>query len=192
MKSRRQQSTCSGPGSVCGAALLLFFFQTAAFALQPGDTLPPFTVKAENSSLSSRDIAGRVAIITCETKGTAEVNRPFKRAVLQRWRQADGTAPAIVPVINCFSFFGFARSICANRVAAAAKKEKLIIYTDSDGAMFRDFKVADDQSTIIILDKKGLVRFAHAGRLDDAGVQAAVQLIEGLLQEKAQPAGLNR
>jgi hypothetical protein len=111
------------------------------------------------------------------------VNRPFKRAVLQRWRQSDSSSPAIVPVINCFSFFGFARSICANRVAAAAKKENLIIYTDSDGRMFNDFKITDDQSNILILDKKGLVRFAHAGRLDDAGVQAAVQLIERLVRE---------
>jgi predicted transcriptional regulator len=183
MNSRYKQYQHAGPGSVCAAALFLFLSQTAAFALQPADTMPPFTVQAENSSFSSRDIAGRVAVISYETKGTAEVNRPFKRAVLQRWRQSDSASPAIVPVINCFSFFGFARSICANRVAAASKKENLVIYTDSDGAMFRDFKMADDQSNIIIFDKKGLVRFAHAGRLDDAGVQAAVKLIERLLIE---------
>ncbi|MBN2107347.1 MAG: hypothetical protein JW832_07960 [Deltaproteobacteria bacterium] len=183
MNSRYRQYHYAGPGSVCAAALFLFVSQTAAFALQPGDTLPPFTVQAEKSSLSSKDIAGRVAVISYETKGTAEVNRPFKRAVLQRWRQSDSSGPAIVPVINCFSFFGFARSICANRVAAAAKKENLIIYTDSDGRMFNDFKITDDQSNIIILDKKAVVRFVHAGRLDDAGVQAAVQLIERLVRE---------
>ncbi len=183
MNSRHQQYHYAGTGIVCAAALFLFLAHTAAFALQPGDKMPPFTVQAEKSTLSSRDIEGRVAIITYETKGTAEVNRPFKQAVLRRWRQADSSGPAIVPVINCFSFFGFARSICANRVAAVSKKENLIIYTDSDGAMFRDFKMTDDQSTIAIVDKKGLVRFAHAGRLDDAGVQAAVQLVELLLQE---------
>jgi hypothetical protein len=183
MNSRYQQLQHAGPGITGAAALFFFLSQTAAFALQPGDTLPPFTVQAEKSSLSSKDIAGRVAVISYETKGTAEVNRPFKRAVLQRWRQSDSSSPAIVPVINCFSFFGFARSICANRVAAAAKKENLIIYTDSDGRMFNDFKITDDQSNIIILDKKAVVRFAHAGRLDDAGVQAAVKLIERLLRE---------
>ncbi len=183
MISRHNQNQHAGPGIVCAAALLLFLSQTVAFALQPGDKMPPFTVQAENSSISSSDIAGRAAIITYETKSTAEVNRPFKNAVLQRWRQADSSAPAIVPVINCFSFFGFARSICANRVAAVSKKENLIIYTDSDGAMFRDFKITDDQSTIVIIDKKGFVRFAHAGKLDDAGVQAVVQLVERLLRE---------
>ncbi len=183
MNSRHQQYQYAGSGIVCAAALFFFLLQTAAFALQSGDKMPAFTVHAEKSSISSRDIAGRVAIITYETKGTAEVNRPFKHAVLQRWRQADSTAPVIVPVINCFSFFGFARSICANRVAAVSKKENLIIYTDSDGVMFRDFKMTDDQSNIAIVDKKGLVRFTHAGRLDDAGVQAVVQLVERLLSE---------
>ena len=183
MTSRYQQYHHAGQGIVYAAALFLFLSQTAAFALQPGDTMPPFTAQAEKSFISSSDIAGRVAIITYETKGTAEVNRPFKQAVLQRWRQADSSSPAIVPVINCFSFFGFARSICANRVAAVSKKESLIIYTDSDGAMFRDFKMTDDQSNIVIVDKKGIVRFAHAGRLDDAGIQAVVQLIERLLLE---------
>ena len=183
MSTGRTKQQPAGPGIVCASALLLFVSHTAAFALQPGDKMPAFIVRAEKSCISSRDIAGRVAIMTCETKGTAEVNRPFKQAVRQRWRQTGSTAPAIVPVINCCSFFGFARSICANRVAAAAKKEDLIIYTDSDGAMFRDFGVADDQSTIVIVDKKGVVRFAHAGGLDDAGVQAAVQLVEGLLRE---------
>jgi hypothetical protein len=173
----------AGTGIVCAAPLLLFLACTAAFALQPGDTMPAFTVQAEKISLSSRDIAGRVAIITYETKGTAEVNRPFKKAVLQRWRQADSAGPAIVPVINCFSFFGFARSICANRVAAVSKKENLTIYTDGDGVMFRDFKMTDDQSNIVILDKKGLVRFAHAGPLDDAGVQGTVRLVDVLLHE---------
>ena len=183
MNSRYQQYQHAGPGIVCAAALFLFLSQIAAFALQPGDKMPLFTVQAEISSISSRDIAGRVAIFTYETKGTAEVNRPFKQAVLQRWRQADSSSPAIVPVINCFSFFGFARSICANRVAAVSKKENLIIYTDNDGAMFRDFKMTDDQSNIIIVDKKGFVLFTHAGRLDDAGVQAAVQLVEQVLRE---------
>ena len=168
---------------VLAAALFLFLSQTAAFALQPGDKMPAFTVEAEKSRLSSRDIAGRVAIISYETKGTAELNRPFKQAVLARWRQGDSAAPAIVPVINCFSFLGFVRSICANRVAAAAKKENLIIYTDCDGAMFRDFGLAEDQSIIIIVDKKGLVRFVHAGRLDDSGVQQCIQLVEKLLKE---------
>jgi hypothetical protein len=183
MNSRHHQYQHAGPGIVCAAALLLFLSQTVVFALQPGDKMPPFTVQAEKSSISSSDIAGRAAIITYETKGTAEVNRPFKKAVLQRWRQADRSSPAIVPVINCFSFFGFARSICANRVAAVSKKENLIIYTDSDGAMFRDFGIVDDQSTICITDKKGIVRFLHAGRLDDAGIQAVVQLVERLLRE---------
>jgi len=183
MNSRPQPHQHAGPGILCAAALLFILSHTSAFALQPGDKLPPFTVQAEKRSISTRDIAGRVAIITYETKSTAEVNRPFKQAVLQRWRQADSTAPAIVPVINCFSFFGFARSICANRVAAVSKKENLIIYTDSDGAMFRDCKITDDQSNIIILDKKGLVRFIHAGRLEDADVQAAVRLVERLLQD---------
>ena len=173
----------AGSGIMLAAALFLFLSQTAAFALQPGDKMPAFTVEAEKSRLSSRDIAGRVAIISYETKGTAELNRPFKQAVLARWRQGDSAAPAIVPVINCFSFLGFVRSICANRVAAAAKKENLIIYTDSDGAMFRDFGLADDQSTIIIVDKKGMVRFLHAGALDDAVVQQCVQHVSRLLQE---------
>ena len=183
MNSRQQHHQYAGPDIVCATALFVFLSLPAAFALQPGDKMPAFTVQAENSSISSENIAGRAAIITYETKGTAEVNRRFKQAVLQRWRQADSTAPAIVPVINCFSFFGFARSICANRVAAVSKKENLIIYTDSDGAMFRDCKITDDQSNIIILDKKGLVRFIHAGRLEDADVQAAVRLVERLLQD---------
>jgi hypothetical protein len=170
-------------GIARAAALLLFVSHTAAFALQPGDKMPAFAVEAENSRLSSRDIAGRVAIITYETKGTAEVNRPFKKAVLARWRQGDSAGPAIVPVINCFSFFGIVRSICANRVSAAAKKEGLMIYTDGEGAMFKDFKMADDQSNTVIVDKTGVVRFAHAGPLDDAAVQGCIRLVEELLHK---------
>jgi hypothetical protein len=183
MSSGQRYCLLAGPAGICAAALLLFWAPAPAFALQPGDNMPAFTVQAEKGGISSRDIAGRVAIIACETRGTVEVNRPFKRALLARWRQADRAAPAIVPVINCFSFLGFARSVCANRVAAASKRENLVIYTDTDGAMFRDFGVADDQSTIIIVDKKSVVRFVHAGSLDDAGVQAALRLLDRLLRE---------
>ena len=181
----RGYSCCrrAGSGIARAAALLLFVSHTAAFALQPGDKMPAFAVEAETSRLSNRDIAGRVAIITYETKGTVEVNRPLKKAVLARWRQTGGAGPAIVPVISCFSFFGIVRSICANRVAAAAKKEGLIIYTDSDGAMFRDYKMADDQSNTVIADKKGIVRFAYSGPLDDAAVQGCIRLVEELLHK---------
>lgn len=183
MNTRQKKQQVTGPGMKCAAALFLLLLPAAAFALEPGDRLPAFSVPAENSRISSQDIAGRVAIITCEAKGTAELNRPFKKAVQERWRQSPDADPAIVPVINCFGFFGLAASICASRVAAAAKKEKLVLYTDNSGDMFRDFGAAGDQSTIIIADKKGIVRFVHAGRLDPDGVKQAVQLIEGLLKK---------
>lgn len=172
----------AGPGALCAAVMLLFALSGDAGAIEAGDMLPPFTVQAEKGSLSRSDIAGRVAIITYETKNTVEVNRPFKKAVLSRWRQGDAAAPAIVPVVNCSSFFGFVRSICAGRVAEASKKEKLTIYVDTDGAMLRDFAMDDDRSTIVIADKKGVARLVHEGRLDAAGIEAAVRLIEQLVR----------
>lgn len=179
----------AAPVALCAAAFCFFVFPGGAVAIKAGDVLPPFTVQAEKRCLSRSDIDGRVAIITYETKNTVEVNRPFKKAVLARWRQGDAAAPAIVPVVNCSSFFGFVRSFCADRVAAAAKKEKLTIYVDTDGAMLRDFALAGDRSTIIIADAKGVVRLVHAGRLDAAGVVAAARLVERLLLRQAREPG---
>ena len=176
-------SHSEGLRALCAAALIVLLAHCPALALQPGDPAPPFAVRSERGGFSSRDIAGRVAVITCEARGTVEDNRPFKREVLARWRQGDSAGPAIVPVINCFSFIGLVQSICKNRVAAAAGKENLAIYTDDDGAMFRDFGIDIDASTIVIVDRRGITRYVHAGRLDAAGVRGAVQLIERLLKE---------
>jgi hypothetical protein len=181
MNRAKKSCTIKAIASLC---LPLLACACPALAMQPGESAPAFTLRFPQGTLSSRAIAGRVAVITAETKDTAEVNRMFKTTMLQRWPQKDGSGqPAIVPVVACFSFPEIFRQGCESAVARAAEKEGLTIYTDSEGAMFRSFGFSESQSTICILDKKGVVRFWHAGKLDDPGVQKAVQLIEALLRE---------
>ena len=71
----------------CAAAVALLFcavLPMPAVALEIGQPAPAFEVSYDGSDvLRSADLAGSVIIITCESRKTVDLNKPFKDALLR-------------------------------------------------------------------------------------------------------------
>ncbi len=147
-----------------------------------GDPAPPFTVFAgKEKRLHSRDLFGRVIVITYETRETFEFNQEFKNAVLTFCSQNPAAAPvAVVPVANCAKYVWPIRRYCIARIQEYARKKAMNLYDDRTGEMFENYGMQDDASNILIVDKSGIIRYRRAGRLDGPEIDAAIELLHVL------------
>jgi predicted transcriptional regulator len=158
-----------------------------AAGLQAGQRAPAFEVCYESSRvLRSSDLAGSVIIITCESRETREINNPFKDALLQAFPAEARRRHkiAIVPVVSCFEYPWPIKGICARRVQDSARALGLQLYVDISGKMFQDYGADSDTSTVIIIDREGVVRYVMRGKIPGEQVGSVVELVRRLAENR--------
>ncbi len=158
----------------------------SASAIQPGATVPSFRVYRGKQPVTCPEmLAGKVLVITYETRDVVETNRLFKSRVTAFCTSQENASGAVIPlpVINCSGFFGIVKNYCASKVDENSKKENLLLYADMDGIMFRDFGMIDDASNVFIIDKQGIIRYRNAGRIGREEAGRIIELIKNLAVE---------
>ena len=156
-----------------------------AEALEVGQRAPSFEVSYDDSKvLRTSDLAGSVMIITCESRETRELNQPFKDALLKAFPPDERLRLniALVPVIDCFAYPWPIKGFCVRGVQDNASTLNLQLYVDMSGKMFQDYGAASSTSTVIIVDREGVVRYVMAGKIPDAEVPSVVELVRSLAQ----------
>jgi len=158
-----------------------------AEALEAGQPAPSFEVSYDDSKvLRSADLAGSVIVITCESRKTKEINQLFKDALLKAFPADERLRRniALVPVIDCFAYPWPVKGFCVRGVQDNASTLNLQLYVDMSGKMFQDYGAESDTSTVIIIDRKGFVRYVMPGKIPDGNVGSVVELVRGLAQPR--------
>lgn len=169
---------CIVPVLLCCVALPSF-----AAAIETGQPAPAFEVSYNGSKvLRSADLAGSIIVITCESRETKELNQPFKDALLKAFPEDERLRRniALVPVIDCFAYPWPIKGFCVRGVQDNAKKLNVQLYVDMSGRMFRDYGASSHTSTVIIIDRTGVVRYVMAGKIPEADVGSVVDLVRTL------------
>jgi len=170
--------------SVAVVALLICgVLSGQAEALEVGQAAPSFEVSYDDSKvLRSADLSDSVIVTTCESRETKELNKPFKDALLQTFPPDERLRLkiALVPVINCFAYPWPIKGFCKRGVQDSAQTLKLQLYVDETGDMFTAYGASKDTSTVIIIDRSGIVRYAHSGRISDEDIAGLIELIRVL------------
>ena len=154
-----------------------------AETIKAGQPAPAFEVSYDDSKvLRSADLAGSIIIITCESRETKELNKPFKDALLQTFTADERLRRkiALVPVINCFAYPWPIKGFCVRGVQDNVSKLKLQLYVDMSGKMFADYGAESDTSTVVIIDRNATVRYAQSGRIPDGDIAGLMELISTL------------
>jgi alkyl hydroperoxide reductase subunit AhpC len=167
---------------------LALIFSISSFAADSivGSMAPSFEVKSgDNRKLSLDDIKGKVTVLFYETKDIKEKNRKLKNELNKFYdSQPQGVKENTVrlAVVNCKSviFTGAWKSTLREN----SKKEGITIYGDWNGKMGKDYNVKDNESNVILIDKKGIIRYYHAGLVDDKGIVEIKNLLSSLGGEK--------
>jgi predicted transcriptional regulator len=154
-----------------------------------GKKLPPFTVETgDGKSLASKGLAGRVAVITYETRTVVEVNRPSKIAlgeVLAK-RFVPGSWQ-LVAIVDASSANFFTRRVWRRKLVENSKKERIDIYGDWDGKTASSLGVKRGASNLVIVDAAGAIRYFAHGRFDAAEIRRQRALLESLAPKPRKP-----
>ena len=148
-----------------------------------GKPAPSFKIKSgDNQELSFSDVSGKTVVLFYETKAAKEKNRKLKDELNKFYdSQPEAIKKNVVrlAVINCQGviFSGAWESALKEN----SKKEGIIIYGDWTGDMARDYKVKAKDSNVIIIDKKGVIRYYYSGQIEDKDITAIKSLLNTLL-----------
>jgi len=156
--------------------------------LEIGTNAPFFKVKSgDGKELTLDMIKGKVILIFYETKNIVEKNRKLKDELKKFYdEQSDNIKQltVILPVINCSSAFWPFTGIWKSKLRESSKKEEIMIYGDWDGKMFSDYKMKDNESNIVIIDKKGAIRFFVSGKVEEEKIIKIKDVLKELGSEK--------
>ena len=171
--------------SVLIAAVLLVssLAPTGAQAiLGTSEPAPSFSlVSGDNKKLTLDMLKGKVVVLFYATRDTVQVNDE-----LQHYLDDLYTAqPANIQnqifrllVVNAME----ATSLTAwkEKIMETSAKLKITIYGDWTGGMFAAYRMRDNDSNFVIIDKRGIVRFAASGRIPSSRFEAIKKLLLGL------------
>jgi len=158
--------------------MLSCIFMVALFAvenLKIGIKAPNFkVVSGDDKELNSKMTNGKVVVIFYETKDLIEKNRKLKTELNNFYeKQSDSVKNSIVklPVIDCSGAFRPFIGIWKSSLIDNSKIEGMTIYGDWDSSMLSDYKMKKDECNVVILDKKGVIRYFAFGTIDDKGIK---------------------
>lgn len=174
---------------IAAVALCVLFLSSLclAYGLKIGATAPFFKVSSgDGQGLTLEGIKGKAAGIFYETTDVVDQNKELKGA-LSRYYDAQPEAlrklMVRLPVINCSGVFFPLRGIWRSEFRKHSRIEGITIYGDWSGAMFSDYNVEPAQSNVFLVDKKGIIRYYSAGKIEGKEIDKVVSLFKKLVEE---------
>ena len=168
------------------AIFLVISFTDVSFAesLKIGTVAPDFKVKSGNDKILTLDmVRGKVIVIFYETKDVVKKNRKLKDELNKFYDEQPDTKKELIvklPIINCSGAFWPFTEVWKSKLRKNSKKEGITIYGDWDDKMFSDYKMKDDESNVLIIDEKSVIRYLKVGKIEDKEINIIIELLKEL------------
>jgi predicted transcriptional regulator len=163
--------------------------QAAASPLLIGREAPPFHVESgDGKVLQSKMLRGKVVVLFYESKDVLAKSRPLKKILndyYQEQKKEDQQMILRVPIINCNDAAWPIKGIWKSSLVANSKRVGMTVYGDWDGKMGIAYGMKGDDTNLLILDKRGIIRYFKSGVVTSNGETAAIltKLLKGLVAE---------
>jgi peroxiredoxin len=150
--------------------------------LGTGEPAPSFSlVSGNNKKLTLDMVRGKVVVLFYTTRDTVHVNDDLQHyldALYAAQPQNIQNQVFRLLVVNAME----ASSLTAwkEKLMETSAKLKITIYGDWTGGMFAAYRMRDNDSNFVIIDKRGIVRFAASGRIDNSRFEAIKKLLTEL------------
>ncbi len=168
--------------SILIAAVLLVWslMPTGAQAiLGTGEPAPSFSLESGNNKKLTLDmLRGKVVVLFYATRDTVHVNDALQHyldALYDAQPQNIQSQIFRLLVVNAME----ATSLTAwkGKLIETSEKLNITIYGDWTGAMYAAYRMRDNDSNFVIIDKRGIVRYAASGRIASSRFEAIKQLL---------------
>jgi alkyl hydroperoxide reductase subunit AhpC len=175
--------------SVLSVAVLLIcsLAPTGAQAiLSPGEPAPSFSVvSGDNQKVSLDTLKGKVVVLFYATRDTVEVNDALSRYLDTLYAaQPQNIQNQIFRLLVVNAMEATAITTWKEKLSETSAKLKVTIYGDWTGSMFAGYRMRDNDSNFVIIDKKGIVRFAASGKIPNSRFEAIKKLLLELVAGK--------
>lgn len=152
----------------------------------PGKPAPPFVVESgDNQKLTREMILGKVVVLFYESRQVIDKNDELKNELKCLYRaQPDSVKQEIfrLVVIDCSEASRPTRPIWKTKLSEHSQRQGFTIYGDWDRKMLADYGLQHNDSNFLIIDKRGLIRYSTAGKVDNGQIQTIKALLFSLVQ----------
>ncbi len=165
---------------IAAALLVWVLAPTGAQAiLGTGEPAPPFSlVSGNNKKLSLDMLKGKVVALFYATRDTVEVNNELQHYLDTLYAaQPQNIQNQIFRLLVVNAMEATAVTTWKEKLNETSAKLKVTIYGDWTGGMFAAYRMRDNDSNFVIIDKKGVVRFAASGKIAASRFEAIKKLL---------------
>ena len=165
---------------IAAALLVWVLAPTGAQAiLGTGEPAPSFSlVSGNNKKLSLDMLKGKVVALFYATRDTVEVNNELQHYLDTLYAaQPQNIQNQIFRLLVVNAMEATAVTTWKEKLNETSAKLKVTIYGDWTGGMFAAYRMRDNDSNFVIIDKKGIVRFAASGKIANSRFEAIKKLL---------------
>jgi predicted transcriptional regulator len=165
---------------IAAALLVWILVPTGAQAiLATGEPAPSFSlVSGNNKKLSLDMLKGKVVALFYATRDTVEVNNELQHYLDTLYAaQPQNIQNQIFRLLVVNAMEATAVTTWKEKLNETSAKLKVTIYGDWTGGMFSAYRMRDNDSNFVIIDKKGVVRFAASGKIPNSRFEAIKKLL---------------
>lgn len=169
--------------------LSLPVFQSGALAASGliGSPAPYFRVGSGDDKVLTLDmIKGKVTTIFYENRKIVDANKRLKDELNKLYHeQTDALKDVLLrlPIIDCSDAIWPFQGIWKKRLREYSRKEGTTIYCDWSGKMASAYRMMDDVSNVVIIDKAGIIRSFTSGEVLPEQIDDAKNLLKALAGE---------
>jgi len=167
--------------TLIGAVLLVWsLVPTGAQAiLGISEPAPSFSlVSGDNKKLTLDMLSGKIGVLFYATRDTVHVNDDLQHYLDALYdTQPKNIQNQIFRLLVVNAMEATDLTAWKEKLRETSAKLKITCYGDWTGDMFAAYRMRDKDSNFIIIDKRGIVRFAASGRIDNSRFEAIKKLL---------------
>jgi hypothetical protein len=165
---------------IAAALLVWSLVPTGAWAiLSTGEPAPYFSlVSGDNKKLTLDMLRGKIVVLFYATRDTVHVNDDLQHYLDTLYdTQPQNIQNQIFRLLVVNAMEATSLTAWKEKLMETSAKLKITIYGDWTGGMFAAYRMRDNDSNFVIINKKGIVRFAASGRIDNNRFEAIKKLL---------------
>ena len=165
---------------IAAALLVCSLAPTGAQAiLGTSEPAPSFSlVSGDNKKLTLDMLRGKIVVLFYATRDTVHVNDDLQNYLDTLYAtQPKNIQNQIFRLLVVNAMEATSLTTWKEKLIETSAKLKITVYGDWTGDMFAAYRMRDNDSNFIIIDKGGMVRFAASGRIDNSRFEAIKKLL---------------
>jgi predicted transcriptional regulator len=152
-----------------------------------GRPIPVFEVTSGiDERIQSTSLSGKVVVMFYETRDAARRNSEIKDLLNEIYDRQPETIRRLIVRLPVFNFAGVVWPLTVfykKQLHYHSQRVRMSIYADWDGKILKDFQFIDNESNMVMIDKKGVIRFYAQGKIERKRIGEIQDLLRTMVAE---------